>query len=303
MAAAVTALPEFLNVSDVTKQTQAAVMEAVLTLVLRIILRTLLDAKATTTRRPEALCEAACRLVVAAAGILRVPQRLQQSSTRSGLESEILAVAKDLVYKSLRLTDAEVLDAAITAALSLVLVSSSEQAEDLVRQWVTAVTEHTGSRARQPGYLFALSTVFSNSVEKDEICDLLLSQWQAAKDVVESRVVLLQCLNRGSMLGSHAVKFVGMVADGMDDYTTDARGDIGSLVRIEALRAAGTAFRTIPWSEIEAGRETGSVGQWYGDSSMFGMLYGKVLRLAAEKLDKVRTEAQQALSCLIRDPE
>jgi len=303
MAAAVTALPELLNVSDVTEQPQETAVESVLTLVLKIVLRTLLDAKATTTRRPEALCEAACRLVVAAARILRVPQRLQGSSARSDLESEILPVAKDLVYKSLRLTDAEVLDAATTAALSLVLISSREQSEDLIREWITAVVEHTGSRARQPGYLFALSSVFSHSVEKDEICGLLLSQWQAAKDVVESRVILLQCLNRGSMLGSHAVKFVGMVADGMDDYTTDARGDVGSLVRIEALRAAGAAFRTIPWGEIEAGRETGSAGQWYGNSRMFGMLYGKVLRLVAEKLDKVRTEAQQALACLIRDPE
>jgi hypothetical protein len=186
--------------------------------------------------------------------------------------------------------------------LNLALISPHGQAKDLINQWVTAVVEYTGSRARQPGYLFALSSVFSQAQGQDEICNLLLSQWPAAKDV-ESKVILLQCLNRGTMLSSHAGKFVGMVAEGMDDYTTDARGDVGSLVRVEAVRAAGAAFRTIPWGEIGDGRNGEIAGEWYGKSETFGMLYGKVLRLAAEKLDKVRTEAQQSLACLIRDPE
>jgi hypothetical protein len=45
--------------------------------------------------------------------------------------------------------------------------------------------------------------------------------------------------------------FTNMVADGLDDYTTNARGDVGSLVRIEAAKAARELWRnTVPVCEV-----------------------------------------------------
>lgn len=63
----------------------------------------------------------------------------------------------------------------------------------------------------------------------------------------------------------------------LNDYTTDRRGDIGSLIRLEAIQAAKTV--------LEAGPRL--LNQWPGVQDIVGCL----CRLAAEKLDKVRVQA------------
>lgn len=320
-------------------------METAVATILRIVQCTLQDAKTATLRRPELVSEATCRLIVAACPIIRIarvleafPKHATESKPgphgslnteawehmlkadlykRDGLEqfppsnspalAEIIETSTDVINASLRLSDPEALEAATAAALSLMLVCPNEEGENLIGSWTVAISEYTGNLARQPGYLFALGNVFEYAEEKGEICRLVLGKWQVAKDV-ESRVSLLQCLNRGKMMNAYTGEFIGMIAAGLDDYTTDARGDIGSLVRIEAAKAAGKAFTEIPRHDGHGGptqleKEIRIDDQWYADKEKFGNLYGRILRLAAEKLDKVRTEAQQSLAMLIRDPE
>ena len=62
----------------------------------------------------------------------------------------------------------------------------------------------------------------------------------------------------------------------LNDYTTNRRGDIGSLVRMEAIQAANTVLQ----------KKTGTV-----DRSHAQEIVGCLCRLAAEKLDKVRLQA------------
>lgn len=61
----------------------------------------------------------------------------------------------------------------------------------------------------------------------------------------------------------------------LSDYTTDQRGDIGSLVRIEAISAVGVALQKGILPDLE----------------MKHSLQSKVCRLAVENLDKVRFRA------------
>lgn len=61
----------------------------------------------------------------------------------------------------------------------------------------------------------------------------------------------------------------------LNDYTTDRRGDVGSLVRLEAIQAAG----------IILPKNSGSSRDRFRD------IVGCLCRLAAEKLDKVRIAA------------
>ena len=68
------------------------------------------------------------------------------------------------------------------------------------------------------------------------------------------------------------------IADGLDDYTIDRRGDIGSLVRIEAIDAVHTAWQQARLSKL-----------------VLHNLGSKVCRLALEKLDKVRLQAWRCL--------
>ena len=68
------------------------------------------------------------------------------------------------------------------------------------------------------------------------------------------------------------------IADSLDDYTIDQRGDIGSLVRIEAIDAVHASW--------EQGQLPGLALQDLGS---------KVCRLALEKLDRVRVKAWHCL--------
>lgn len=68
---------------------------------------------------------------------------------------------------------------------------------------------------------------------------------------------------------------------GLSDYTTDHRGDIGSLVRLETLHACSQALR----SSFLAREEEESLHA----------IFGKIAGLAVEKLDKVRFCACQVL--------
>jgi hypothetical protein len=62
----------------------------------------------------------------------------------------------------------------------------------------------------------------------------------------------------------------------LNDYTTDRRGDIGSLVRLEGIQAARVVI------QMEAG---------VASQSYIKNVVGCLCRLAAEKLDRVRLEA------------
>lgn len=66
----------------------------------------------------------------------------------------------------------------------------------------------------------------------------------------------------------------------LGDYTIDSRGDIGSLVRIEAIQAVDLLLE--------------KHGSDFDDETR-KMLVGKIVGLAVEKLDKVRTQAAKCL--------
>lgn len=78
-----------------------------------------------------------------------------------------------------------------------------------------------------------------------------------------------------------------MIGEGLDDFTTNARGDVGSLVRVEATKAAGAI-----WADDVV----------LDDIKMYAFkkLFGKVLRAAAEKLDRVRIEGQKAVASVLK---
>lgn len=65
----------------------------------------------------------------------------------------------------------------------------------------------------------------------------------------------------------------------LNDYTTDRRGDIGSLVRLEAIDAIGVALSHNLLSDLEPRRS----------------LLARICGLAVEKLDKVRFRAWTCL--------
>lgn len=73
------------------------------------------------------------------------------------------------------------------------------------------------------------------------------------------------------------------VLDFLNDYTTDRRGDIGSLIRVEAIHAARNLHTKTRW-----------------DTPVPQQLISCLFRLASEKLDKVRLQAWLCLEkCIL----
>jgi hypothetical protein len=103
-------------------------------------------------------------------------------------------------------------------------------------------------------------------------------------------VCIVQSLTGSELLRRNTDVFLPLVAEGLDDYTTNARGDVGSLVRFEAIRATKSL-----WERLEEEEEgEGSAGPLVTE------LFLRILRLAAEKLDRVRAEAQAALAVALK---
>lgn len=104
-------------------------------------------------------------------------------------------------------------------------------------------------------------------------------RWDSSSQDLEIRQAILKYMSPSYVV----TYFEKIILEGLDDYTTNARGDVGSVVRIAALKTVGSLMEDPEQLELQMSREflTG--------------VYGKVLRLAAEKLDKVRIEAQIVL--------
>jgi hypothetical protein len=78
-------------------------------------------------------------------------------------------------------------------------------------------------------------------------------------------------------------RIVGALHEALNDYTVTERGDVGSLVRLQALRT------------VEVGLKSGLLGEQVGASTALTDLDADLLRLSLEKLDKIRTRASSIL--------
>jgi tubulin-specific chaperone D len=80
---------------------------------------------------------------------------------------------------------------------------------------------------------------------------------------------------------------------GLEDYTTDQRGDVGSWIRIACIRALGQIH-----SILFASSSTFSNFRLYCPAALYHDAVRGILKQAAERLDNVRQEAGIQLSHL-----
>lgn len=272
---------------------------------LRTVLRSILeDANTATYRRPELIVEAICRLLIPVCPLLNSKYSTggindpdlytldftgnSDSRNKSSESGHLFDLADDLLGKWLRRTEPEVVDVASKATFAIFSLRSSPQRQDLVSNWINIICEDQGSRSGQAiGVLVTLFRAYNtNGSFKAPIMQATRARWDVSRDI-ESRVAILQCFCWSHPFLTDSEQFTEIVAEGLDDYTTDARGDIGSLVRVEALKATSTVWRLFDHLGDKGPR-------------IFNTLFPKVLRLAAEKLDKVRSEAQNSVAAALR---
>ncbi|XXG99127.1 DNA-directed RNA polymerases II 24 kDa polypeptide (RNA polymerase II subunit 5) [Hypoxylon texense] len=294
-----------------------------LTRVITTVTEILRDSNTTKYRKPELIAEAAGGLVVSVTPALlasTIEEDLQESGTsflhpgpvivsesnsgalRSIADSvdtlqngcpkpvdDLLETLQDALNGWLNRNEGEVIGASSKAALTLLVFCGKERRKRIIEEWSNKVRHPQTPRTKHgDGFFHVLARAYQlqpnkqGSSEDILVGKVLKERWMQDKDV-ETRVAILQSLVDRLILKENVTDFLDIISDGLDDYTTNARGDIGSHVRLEAIRSTKTL-----WD---------AKGD---DEHVVSTLFPRILRLAAEKLDRVRTEAQSALALLLQ---
>ncbi|KAJ4015123.1 hypothetical protein NW752_006575 [Fusarium irregulare] len=278
--------------------------------------------QSTAYRKPELLAEAASRLVVSALPVLQTAVLgTNQPILRPGHElvhpdntsdcmslvskldscdedrsvevTRLVSALRAIVPTWLNRSEQETIEPTAAASLVLLMLSQSTGRNALIGEWAKTVERRPTSRTavHGNGYFSALTTAqpLVDSSE-DVACQALLGRWTWDTEV-DTRVAILQSLTQSSVLHNKPLAFLQLIAEGLNDYTTNARGDIGSHVRVHALRAVRTL-----WGKLD---EVIDESEWVETSVR--TLFFSALRLSAEKLDRVRPEAQTAVALILEE--
>lgn len=201
----------------------------------------------------------------------------------------------DLLNTWLTRSEPAVLSAASDASLVLLTMGGAARREVLIYKWSASIRDRSSRSNVGAGYCLALIKAYpvlcetpeSSECASQRVLEPLLDRWAMDTDI-DVRVAILQSLTDSEVLLKNALRILGMIMEGLEDYTTTARGDIGSHVRLQAIKATKYI-----WSSF-----SGPVQSWW---SPLTIVLSAILRLAAEKLDRVRVEAQSALRLALTD--
>ncbi|KAF5123574.1 Tubulin-specific chaperone D [Metarhizium anisopliae] len=269
------------------------------------------DTRVTEYRKPELVAEGASRLVVSALPIIQAAVLRNQpgpaSSTSKLLKNvpcheqvgKLLSALKSVTPTWLARNEPEAVEPASEAALVLLLFSTSQDQEKIIQEWATTVATKPTTRTMTTGqgyfHALAMAQPLAEQLrpsDPDMACQALLDRW-AKDDDIDMRVTLLQSLVRSSLLRAQASVFLSLLVDGLNDYTTNARGDVGSHTRVQALRAVWKLWGDEASPDAKSDVMNKSARE----------LFPCILRLAAEKLDRVRPEAQAVVALMMKESD
>ncbi|KAJ2905436.1 hypothetical protein MKZ38_005534 [Zalerion maritima] len=236
---------------------------------------------------------------------LKFTDAIIQAQNQRWTSRRIYEISRQAVDEWLSRLEPEVVEQTSQAALVILAFSPLKERVSIIKSWADAIryrptSSRTGSGVGCFHALAEARRVFTTADTMEgggKISDATLVRWHADKDIY-TRVSVLKSLASSDVLAKEPLTFLDLLAEGLDDYTTTARGDIGSLVRLESLKAIKTLWRHI-------GSSTGKDGSVGGQPEclceVVNRIYLRVLRLSAEKLDRVRVEAQRVLALSLRD--
>ncbi|RDK42832.1 hypothetical protein M752DRAFT_318973 [Aspergillus phoenicis ATCC 13157] len=228
------------------------------------------------TFRPELTAEASSQLICSLAksvALAREPRTSQPSV-------DLLTKAQETLLLCISRSEDTSIESSSNAVSELLPLLPLDEQDKMIQAWFSHI-HTTWNLPTGRGQITALGTVFKridkNSPLRKSIIDSII-ECAEKEELIEKRVAAVRSLATGILphidvtddILNHLVRF-------LNDYTTDRRGDIGSLIRLEAIQAAK--------SVLDAGSRL--TNQVHGVQNIIGCL----CRLAAEKLDKVRVQA------------
>ena len=196
-----------------------------------------------------------------------------------------------LVNRLLNLKGSAGVEEVSDAAVGILLLKSSAERSSLVQEWIN-FAKPSDFQSQGGPYLSTLLKAYPLAISpstagiQKQILHVVHGRWEKAQSShdIETCTTILSALGDSMALTSNPDSVVKIIQDGLDDYTTDSRGDIGSHLRIEAAKAATAFYTVIPFV-----------------ADKFHDLFGRVLRVAVDKIDKVRVEGQKAVSAAFHE--
>ncbi|KAI8956265.1 tubulin folding cofactor D C terminal-domain-containing protein [Xylaria longipes] len=212
---------------------------------------------------------------------------------QSNLFEDLLEITESCVNDWLDRNETELIQPSSQAALVFLVLSRPRRRVEIIEAWCEKVcTPRTSRKRHGDGYYHGLArsqpilTYFQKAgnthTGQISISKVFRERWAKDGDI-ETRVAIIQSLIGKNILRLESTEFFGLISEGLDDYTTNARGDIGSHVRLEAIKATKTL-----WQAQD------------GNHELVIRLFPQILRLAAEKLDRVRAEAKSTLAIILQ---
>lgn len=93
------------------------------------------------------------------------------------------------------------------------------------------------------------------------------------------------------------LKVLTALKDGMEDYTINERGDVGSWIRIACINGCGDVM-----SLVLSNVRTSTVLDAYLPAGLYHQIFGRILKQGVERLDNVRLQAGQRIAQLLELP-
>ena len=239
-------------------------------------------------------------------GTVRQGERLQLNDNVLDLLNLCLKRTKDSVLQLLH-DEKDIYRRNLIENVALLMPES--QRLDLVKGWLTDLSKDAVRlTGRGYGLVIALCAVHGalgeHQQEKQSIVNTVV-HCCGPEHEIEMRVIALQAVKwlwipgyqspRTSMpvdMSPEQVSKIGKAINaGLNDYTITERGDVGSLVRIQALETLRSAWSrkvNLLYQKVGAGGPD-------QENLLSSVLYGSAVRLSLEKLDKVRDRANDCL--------
>lgn len=202
-----------------------------------------------------------------------------------------MAQASDILQVLDRCTtateDGTVTDAAAAANAAVIRLCSEKEQADFLPGWLPAKLERRRTAFTSKGRLKSLALVYplivslpSSELPKQIL--VFLTQLVQSELPIETRVSAVTSIETILSVGKyctaiHHEMLFAAILHGLNDYTSDQRGDVGSLLRLASI----DAVRALRSERLQSGSGN--------------QMLQAIIRLAAEKLTKVRAAAWSCL--------
>ncbi|KXS12028.1 ARM repeat-containing protein [Gonapodya prolifera JEL478] len=249
---------------------------------------------------------AACRLIECLAEAAW-PSKLEE------LPQPHLETWWDLVTSSLERKEPSVQERAVAAfrALSRRYGCPSRRVDKLM-EGIQPISEKFARR----GYALALGALPAVIVLRTGVSRVVQALVESAKFRVDKRsndaeskrnsiVALVQVVETldaktvsEDLSAETVVTVVGALVDGLSDFSTDQRGDVGSWIREACMRGVRSVVR-IAWRKEREGLEIGHPPKSYLPREIFRNLIAGVLGQSVERIDRLRQTAGDSFTDLL----